>query len=61
MYTASFLLITAWRSLSKHKGRSLLTVLSIVVGIAVIATLAIGRGAQEKVRRRIASIGSNVL
>lgn len=57
-----FLLTTAWRSLIKHKGRSLLTILSIIVGIAtVIATMAIGRGAQEKIRRRIASMGNNVL
>jgi putative ABC transport system permease protein len=36
--------------------------LSIIIGIAtVIATLAIGRGAQEKIRARIASMGTNVL
>lgn len=57
-----FLCSTAWRSLTQHKGRSLLTIISIIVGIAaVIATLAIGRGAQEKIRERISSMGSQVL
>lgn len=57
-----FLLTTALRSLAQHKGRSLLTIISIIVGIgAVIATLAIGRGAEEKIRRRIASMGRNFL
>lgn len=62
MQLSIFLCRTAWRSLAQHKGRSLLTIISIIVGIAaVIATLAIGRGAQEKIRERISSMGSNVL
>jgi len=63
MYThAWFLLETAFSSLSRHKGRSLLTILSIIIGIAtVIATLAIGRGAQEKIRDRITNLGTNFL
>ncbi|MDQ5940858.1 MAG: putative transport system permease protein [Candidatus Dependentiae bacterium] len=63
MYIRSwFLLETAISSLSRHKGRSLLTILSIIIGIAtVIATLAIGRGAQEKIRDRLANLGTNLL
>jgi len=57
-----FLLSTAASNVSRHKGRSLLTVLSIIIGIAtVIATLGIGRGAQEKIRRRLADLGTNSL
>lgn len=62
MHAPFFLVTTAWNSILRHKGRSLLTVLSIIVGIAtVIATLAIGRGAQEKIKRRITRMGSNTL
>ncbi|MGD1997846.1 MAG: ABC transporter permease [Candidatus Dependentiae bacterium] len=57
-----FLFGTAVRSLAQHKGRSLLTILSIIVGIAaVVATLAIGKGAEEKIRRRINGMGTNML
>lgn len=57
-----FLVTTALSSLNRHRGRSLLTILSIIIGIAtVIATIAIGRGAQEKIRSRLASIGTNAL
>lgn len=60
--TYRFLVITSLRALREHKGRSFLTILSIIVGIAsVIATLAIGRGAQEKIKRRIASLGDNFI
>lgn len=62
MRMSAFLFGTAVRSLAQHKGRSLLTILSIIVGIAaVVATLAIGKGAEEKIRRRIASMGTNML
>lgn len=62
MRMPAFLFGTAVRSLAQHKGRSLLTILSIIVGIAaVVATLAIGRGAEEKIKRRIAGMGSNML
>ena len=57
---SKILLITSLRSLMHHKGRSFLTILGIVVGIAAtIATLAIGHGAQEKIRTQIMSMGNN--
>ena len=57
-----FLARTALTNLLRHKARSLLTIISIIVGIAtVIATLAIGRGAQEKIRSRLEKIGTNSL
>lgn len=53
---------TAYRGLMHHSGRTLLTMLGIIIGIAaIICTFAIGRGAQEKVRRQILSIGSNYI
>jgi putative ABC transport system permease protein len=61
-YMLPFLITTAFTTITRNKSRSLLTILSIIIGIAtVIATLAIGRGAQEKIRSRIASMGNNVL
>ena len=46
------LLRTSFHSLYKHKGRSFLTMLGIIIGIsAIIATLAIGKGAEEKTRQ----------
>jgi len=57
-----FLARTALTNLYRHKTRSFLTILSIIIGIAtVIATLAIGRGAQEKIRSRFAKLGTNSL
>lgn len=48
----------AFRAIGHHKGRSLLTVLGIVIGIAgIIATSAIGSGAQKKARDQILSYG----
>lgn len=42
--------------------RSLLTMLGIVIGVAaVIAMVAVGSGAEERIRQQIASIGSNVI
>jgi putative ABC transport system permease protein len=50
------------RSLKKHKGRSLLTILGIIVGIgAIIATLSIGYGAAEKQRQKILQMGKNFI
>jgi putative ABC transport system permease protein len=47
------------RAVGHHKGRSLLTVLGIVIGIAgIIATTAIGRGAQKKARDQMLAYGS---
>lgn len=50
----------ALRSLNHHKGRSMLTMLGVIVGIAsIIGTLSIGYGAEEKIRNKILSIGNN--
>lgn len=56
----------AWRdavqSLLANKMRSFLTVLGIVIGVAaVIAMLAIGRGAQNAITSSIEGIGTNLL
>ncbi len=49
-------------SLVSNKLRSGLTVLGIVIGVgAVIAMLAIGRGAEESITGSISSIGTNLL
>ena len=52
----------ALEELVAHKGRSLLTMLGIVVGVAaVIAMVSLGQGAQEQVQQQIASMGTNML
>lgn len=53
---------TSIRSIIHHKGRSLLTTLGINIGVAsIIAMLAIGNGAKEKIRREILSSGKNII
>ena len=55
-------IIEALESLSANKLRSALTVLGIVIGVAaVIAMLAIGRGAQNTITGSIEGIGTNLL
>ncbi len=55
-------LIEAFSSLSANKLRSALTVLGIVIGVAaVIAMLAIGRGAQASITGQINGIGTNLV
>jgi len=52
----------ATRSMAAHKMRSLLSILGILIGVgAVIAMLALGRGAQEAIQTQLASLGSNLL
>jgi putative ABC transport system permease protein len=52
----------ALRALEVNKARSTLTMLGIVIGVAaVIATVAVGSGATQRVQQQIASIGSNVI
>jgi putative ABC transport system permease protein len=54
--------LEALESLNGNKLRSGLTVLGIVIGVAaVIAMLAVGRGAQESITSSINSIGTNLL
>ncbi len=50
------------RALRVNKMRSALTMLGIVIGVgAVIAMLAVGKGASQRIAEQIASIGSNLL
>jgi putative ABC transport system permease protein len=56
------ILYEALESLTVNKLRSFLTVLGIVIGVAaVIAMLAIGRGAEQSINNQINSLGTNVL
>ena len=53
---------SALRAMGANKVRSALSVLGILIGVAaVIAMLAVGRGAQKAVESRIASLGSNLI
>ncbi len=56
------LLKTALHSLRKHKTRSLLTTLGIIIGVvSIIAVMAIGEGAKSKVRDQIQDLGTNFI
>jgi len=53
---------SALRAISANKVRSALSMLGILIGVgAVIAMLAIGRGAQKAIEARLSSLGSNLL
>ena len=55
-------LSVALGALRANKLRSMLTMLGIVIGVAaVIAMVALGRGAQSAVKERIASLGTTLL
>jgi putative ABC transport system permease protein len=52
----------ALRALARNKLRSGLTMLGIIIGVgAVIAMVALGQGARDKVQQQIAAMGSNML
>jgi len=52
----------AFEALQANKLRSFLTMLGIVIGVAaVIAMVALGRGASESVKSRIAALGTTLL
>jgi putative ABC transport system permease protein len=52
----------AFRALAVNRVRSALTMLGIVIGVAaVIATVAVGSGATQRIQQQIASIGSNII
>ena len=60
----SFLVLirTAWKALRRNVSRSLLTMLGIIIGVgAVIASMAIGSGAQAAVLKQIESLGANLI
>lgn len=51
-----------WQALRAHTGRSLLTTLGIVVGVAaVICTMSIGAGAEDEVAESLPTLGANLL
>jgi putative ABC transport system permease protein len=52
----------ALRALRVNKMRSALTMLGVIIGVgAVIAMVAVGSGATDRIQEQIASIGSNVI
>ena len=56
------LIRTAWKALRRNISRSLLTMLGIIIGVgAVIASMAIGAGAQAVVMKQIESLGANLI
>jgi putative ABC transport system permease protein len=49
-------------ALLRHKMRSTLTILGIIIGVgAVICTVAIGQGASRQVQQQISSLGDNLI
>ena len=49
-------------SLGTNKLRTILALLGIVIGVAaVISTMAVGKGAQERITSRIEALGTNLL
>lgn len=53
-----FILKTSINAIISHTGRSLLTIIGIMIGIAaIIITFAIGRGAEEKIKKQITWMG----
>ena len=56
------ILLVALAALRANKLRSLLTMLGIVIGVAaVIAVVALGSGAQQAVKDRLAKLGTTTL
>src|SRR2546421_5538383 len=56
------ILKVAFRALRRNKLRTVLTMLGIIIGVgAVIAMVALGRGAKNAVQARIAALGQNVI
>ena len=52
----------SFRALRVNKMRSALTMLGIIIGVgAVIAMVAVGAGASQKIAEQISSMGSNLL
>lgn len=55
------ILAVAAQMLARNKTRSVLTMLGVFIGVAaLIAMIAVGQGANEAVRRQIASLGTNL-
>src|ERR1044072_4968171 len=55
-------IILAIREIMRHKLRSFLTVLGIVIGVAAVVTMVtLGKGATAAVAQQISSLGANIL
>jgi len=53
---------SAWRALTTHLLRSVLTMLGIIIGVAAVITMiAVGSGAQQRVEAQIKGLGSNIM
>ena len=53
---------TAVTALGRHRVRSILTMLGVIIGVgSVITMVSLGQGAQVQVQAEIASMGSNIL
>jgi putative ABC transport system permease protein len=51
--------LQALRAIGRNKGRSFLTMLGIIIGIAsVIALVAVGNGASNRITGRISDLGA---
>ncbi|HZS49550.1 MAG TPA: ABC transporter permease, partial [Bryobacterales bacterium] len=56
------ILRVALRALSRHKMRSVLTMLGIIIGVgSVITMVGVGQGAKAQVQDRMAVLGTNTL
>jgi len=56
------LFLTALKSLTSNKTRTLLTMLGIIIGVfAVITLISVGQGIQNYVTKQFASLGSNLV
>ncbi|RVT42414.1 ABC transporter permease [Sphingobium algorifonticola] len=52
----------AFRAIARHKLRSFLTTLGIIIGVAAVVTMTtLGNGATAAVREQISSLGANIL
>ncbi len=59
---ASTLVKVAWQSILKNTMRTLLTMLGIIIGVgAVIVMVAVGQGAQQRIRQQIQNLGTNMI
>jgi len=58
----STLIRVAWQSIVKNTMRTTLTMLGIVIGVgAVIVMVAVGQGAQQRIRQQIENLGTNMI
>ncbi|AUW60164.1 multidrug ABC transporter substrate-binding protein [Sphingobium sp. SCG-1] len=59
---ASTTVTLAFRAIFRHKLRSFLTTLGIIIGVAAVVTMTtLGNGATAAVREQISSLGANIL